>query len=140
MHNRPAKIEISEQDGTLRQVRFRQREIDRRKSLSLSGRGTADDDGVQGLHRLEVIHARAQRTEFFSGRFVRVIQVEQVRFRSRLEWRNQNFGEHAWVEIETNSRLRSETSVGLAATAIHGHDFRNYRLRLQWRRIQRSRI
>ena len=81
----PAQVEIAQQHRTLRQVGFRQRQVDGGESLALGRRRAGDDGGVQRLQRLQVVQARAQRAKLFGGSFVRIVEVQQVGFGRRVE-------------------------------------------------------
>ena len=85
MDQRPAQVEIAEQYAVFGQMRFGQRKVHGCKSLAFGGRRAADDHGVQGLQRLEMVETRTQRTEFLGWSFVGTLQIEQVRLRSGLE-------------------------------------------------------
>jgi hypothetical protein len=82
---RPAQVEVSEQDPVFGQVRLGQSQVHGGEGLALGGRWAADHDGVQRLQRLQVIQTRAQSPEFLGRGFMRTLQIEQVRLRGGLE-------------------------------------------------------
>ena len=111
MDDGPAQVEIAQQHRALGQVGLRQRQVDGGEGLAFGRRRAGDDDGVQRLQGLQVVQPRAQRAELFGRRFVRVVQIQQVRFRAPAENGTTCTSlQHAGVDVEPQRRHRRRPS------------------------------